>query len=79
MISNHDRSGWIGASDTAMVMGNWDTETFRRWWATKSESVGIVSRRLQCGLGQRMSIKSWTQSALRLGTGRYGAEICASE
>ena len=35
MIRNHDRSGWFGASDTATIMGSWDTETFRRWWAVK--------------------------------------------
>lgn len=35
MIQNKDRSGWIGASDTAMVMGRWDTPSFARWWAVK--------------------------------------------
>lgn len=35
MIRDHDRSGWFGASDTATIMGSWDTETFRRWWAVK--------------------------------------------
>lgn len=35
MIRNKDRSGWIGASDTAMVMGNWATKTFARWWRVK--------------------------------------------
>ena len=35
MIASKDRSGWIGASDTAMVMGNWSTPTFERWWAVK--------------------------------------------
>lgn len=35
MIRNHDRSGWFGASDTATIMGSWDTETFRRWWSVK--------------------------------------------
>ena len=35
MIHNHDRSGWFGASDTAIIMGRWDTETFRRWWLQK--------------------------------------------
>lgn len=35
MIRNHDRSGWFGASDTATIMGSWDTEKFRRWWAIK--------------------------------------------
>ena len=35
MIHDHDRSGWFGASDTATIMGSWETETFRRWWAVK--------------------------------------------
>lgn len=39
MIHDHDRSGWIGASDTCRVMGRWDTPTFARWWATK---LGLV-------------------------------------
>lgn len=38
MIHNYDRSGWFGASDTAIIMGRWDTETFRRWWLQK---IGI--------------------------------------
>lgn len=35
MISNHDRSGYIGASDTKFVMGNWNTKTFEKWWLQK--------------------------------------------
>lgn len=35
MIHDHDRSGWIGASDTSKGMGRWDTETFRKWWSVK--------------------------------------------
>ena len=35
MIADHDRSGWFGASDTAMIMGNWKTKTFRKWWQQK--------------------------------------------
>lgn len=35
MIRNHDRSGWFGASDTAKIMGRWDTPTFARWWLVK--------------------------------------------
>lgn len=35
MIKNHDRSGWFGASDTSVIMGNWNTETFRKWWLVK--------------------------------------------
>jgi len=35
MIHNHDRSGWIGASDTYTVMGRWDTKTFEKFWHVK--------------------------------------------
>ncbi|MEG1011012.1 MAG: hypothetical protein RSD27_09670 [Ruthenibacterium sp.] len=35
MIASHDRSGWIGASDTCFVMGSWTTASFARWWACK--------------------------------------------
>lgn len=40
MIKSKDRSGWIGASDTAMVMGNWTTPTWHKWWAVK---LGLAS------------------------------------
>lgn len=39
MIASKDRSGYIGASDTQYVMGNWNTKTFENWWRTKQ---GIV-------------------------------------
>ena len=35
MIKDHDRSYWIGASDTNMVMGNWTTATWEKWWRQK--------------------------------------------
>ena len=35
MIADQDRSGWFGASDTATIMGNWNTKTFAKWWAVK--------------------------------------------
>ena len=35
MISNYDRRGYIGASDTRFVMGNWNTESFALWWRQK--------------------------------------------
>lgn len=35
MISDKDRSGYIGASDTQYVMGNWNTKTFENWWRVK--------------------------------------------
>lgn len=35
MISSQDRSKWFGASDTAIIMGNWETKTFCLWWLEK--------------------------------------------
>ena len=35
MIANHDRSGYIGASDTQYVIGNWKTKTWEKWWMQK--------------------------------------------
>ena len=35
VISEQDRSGWFGASDTSYIMGNWNTKTFKNWWAKK--------------------------------------------
>ena len=46
MITNQDRSKWFGASDTHMVMGNFDTKSFTDWWLIK---LGLFGR----------SYKSW--------------------
>ena len=35
MIKSKDRSGYIGASDTKFVIGNWNTKTFKNWWLEK--------------------------------------------
>lgn len=35
MIASNDRSGWIGASDAYMVMGDWNSKTFTKWWMVK--------------------------------------------
>ena len=35
MIANHDRSGYIGASDVQYVIGNWATKTWEKWWMQK--------------------------------------------
>ena len=35
MIQSQDRSYFIGASDTSMVVGNWKTKTFENWWLEK--------------------------------------------
>lgn len=44
MIRDHDRTGWIGASDTRFVMGNWRTKTWQRWFL---EKLGYPRPRLQ--------------------------------
>lgn len=44
MIHNKSRAGWFGASDTARIMGNWDTLTFRLWWL---EKLGIRTNRIK--------------------------------
>lgn len=41
MISDHDRSGFFGASDTHYVVGNWKTKTFKDWWLKK---LGLDTR-----------------------------------
>lgn len=35
MIQSQDRSYYIGCSDTSMVVGNWTTKTFEKWWLEK--------------------------------------------
>lgn len=35
MITDHDRSGWFGASDVGFIVGNWKTQTFEKWWRQK--------------------------------------------
>jgi hypothetical protein len=35
MITDHDRSGWFGASDVQYVIGNWKTKTWEKWWMQK--------------------------------------------
>lgn len=43
MISSQDRSYYIGASDTSMVVGNWQTKTFANWWL---EKLGLLKNTL---------------------------------
>ncbi len=35
MIRNKNRAYWFGASDTAIIMGDWTTESFKNWWFMK--------------------------------------------
>lgn len=39
MIQSKDRSGYVGASDSSTVVGNWKTKTFEKWWL---EKLGIL-------------------------------------
>ena len=43
MISSQDRSFYIGASDTTMVVGNWNTQSWSNWWL---EKLGIHKNKL---------------------------------
>ena len=43
MISNQNRSYYIGASDTQQVIGNWKTKTFEKWWL---EKIGFISNQI---------------------------------
>lgn len=52
MIQSNDRSFYIGASDTSMVVGNWNTKTFEKWWL---EKIGIYKN-------------SFTNEAMQAGT-----------
>ena len=51
MITDQDRSGWFGASDTAIIMGNWNTKTFKGWWLQKLglNSSHYASRAMNAG------------------------------
>ena len=44
MIRSQSRAGWFGASDTARIMGNWETKTFASWWA---EKLGLIEHRFK--------------------------------
>lgn len=44
MIADKDRSGWFGASDTNMIVGNWETASFKKWWLVK---LGLTESTLQ--------------------------------
>lgn len=44
MIQNQDRSYYIGCSDTSMVVGNWKTKTFEKWWL---EKLGIYKNTIK--------------------------------
>ena len=43
MIQSQDRSYYIGASDTSMVVGNWKTKSFENWWL---EKIGLRQNKL---------------------------------
>ena len=39
MIKDHDRSYYVGASDTAMILRSFGTKTFEAWYL---EKMGLV-------------------------------------
>lgn len=43
LIQSQDRSYYIGCSDTSMVVGNWKTKTFEKWWL---EKLGLNKNKL---------------------------------
>jgi hypothetical protein len=52
MIKNQNRSKWFGASDTSMIMGNWQTESFKNWWLVKlgiNPNNGVRTWAMDCG------------------------------
>lgn len=51
MIADKDRSWWIGASDSSMVVGNWKTATFKKWWLEKLalRKNDINTKAMKCG------------------------------
>lgn len=58
MIANHDRSGYIGASDTGYVMRSWDTKTFEKWWRIKQgiSADHFVSEAMMAGTAYEHAI-----------------------
>ena len=44
MIQSQDRSYYIGCSDTSIVVGNWNTKTFEKWWL---EKIGIYKNEIK--------------------------------
>lgn len=44
MIQSQDRSYYIGASDSSIVVGNWNTKTFEKWWL---EKLGLYKNKLK--------------------------------
>ena len=52
MIRNFSRAFWFGASDTRYIMGNWGTDTFRRFWLVKlgrGNSIFTGNRYMKAG------------------------------
>ncbi|MGF6376875.1 hypothetical protein M2140_001953 [Clostridiales Family XIII bacterium PM5-7] len=51
MIADKDRAWWFGASDTSMIVGNWKTATFKKWWLEKLalRKNEINTKAMKCG------------------------------
>lgn len=51
MIANKDRSGWFGGSDTSYIVGNWQTDSFKKWWLEKLglRQNDLNTKAMKCG------------------------------
>lgn len=51
MIQDKDRSGWFGGSDTSYIVGNWTTDSFKKWWLVKLglATNDISTKAMKCG------------------------------
>lgn len=61
MIRDKSRAHWFGASDSSMIMGNWNTESFRKWWAVKLGAIttpGWTTPEMQAGTYHEHAILS---------------------
>lgn len=51
MIADKSRAFWIGASDTNYVVGNWQTDSFKKWWLQKLDlhESNFTNKAMKCG------------------------------
>lgn len=69
MITNHDRSGWFGASDTRFVVAkNRDTKSWLNWWSVKlglQEQPELRSEAIAAGTAWEHKILDAVNPAIR--------------
>ena len=52
MITDKDRTGYIGGSESSKVIGKWTSQTFKHWWLTKLgffKGEGFESKEMRMG------------------------------